>query len=219
MPQIFPRRANFVSKASIVGLALLFVLISGGIALYTHSSFNTGAGVPIQQPVPFSHKLHVGTLGLDCRYCHTGVEVSSFANIPPTHTCMTCHSVVATTDPNLQLVRDSYSTGQPIPWNRVNNLPDFVFFNHEIHVNKGVGCETCHARVDEMDRVYKAHPFYMAWCLQCHRDPAQYIRPKESVTVMGYTPQEDQRTLGTRLEMEYKIAPNSQLLNCSVCHR
>jgi hypothetical protein len=219
MPQLFPRRANLISRASIIGLGLLFLILVGLATLYTHSPAITREGIPIEQPVPYSHKLHVGVLGLDCRYCHTGVEVSSFANIPPTQTCMTCHSVVATTDPNLQLVRDSYATGKAIQWNRVNLLPDFVYFNHEIHVAKGVGCETCHGRVDEMDRVSKAHPFFMAWCLECHRNPAQFIRPKEDVTMMGYQPAQDQLTLGAQLVKEYHIAPPSQLLNCSVCHR
>jgi NAD-dependent SIR2 family protein deacetylase len=161
----------------------------------------------------------VGGLGMDCRYCHATVEKSSTADIPSTETCMSCHSQVATDRPTLQLVRDSYQNGQPISWNRANNVPDFVYFNHEAHVAKGVGCETCHGRVDTMNVVYKAETLHMEWCLQCHRNPAEYIRPRANVFDMGYQPQEDQRALGEQLVSEYQIASAAQLTNCSVCHR
>jgi len=202
--------------------ALVVVLGVGavvGLVWYPRSDLGTGVNDPIEQPFPYSHALHVGGLGIDCRYCHAMVEKSSTADIPSTETCMSCHSQVATDRPTLQLVRDSYQNGQPISWNRVNNVPDFVYFNHEAHVAKGVGCETCHGRVDTMNVVYKAETLHMEWCLQCHRNPAEYIRPRANVFDMGYQPQEDQRALGEQLVSEYKIASAVQLTNCSVCHR
>jgi hypothetical protein len=127
--------------------------------------------VPIDQPVPFSHRQHVASLGLDCRYCHAGVERSAFADFPPTHTCMTCHSQILVESPILEPVRQSFETGQSIPWNKVHNLADFTYFDHSIHISKGVGCETCHGRVDEMPLVWKTETLYMEWCLECHRKP------------------------------------------------
>jgi NAD-dependent SIR2 family protein deacetylase len=200
-------------------VAVLGVGAVVGLVWYPRSDLGTGVNDPIEQPVPYSHALHVGGLGMDCRYCHATVEKSSTADIPSTETCMSCHSQVATDRPTLQLVRDSYQNGQPISWNRVNNVPDFVYFNHEAHVAKGVGCETCHGRVDTMNVVYKAETLHMEWCLQCHRNPADYIRPRANVFDMGYQPQEDQRALGEQLVSEYQIASAAQLTNCSVCHR
>jgi len=220
MPQVFRPGANLFARLSIAVLvAVLGVGAVVGLVWYPRSDLGTGVNDPIEQPVPYSHALHVGGLGMDCRYCHAMVEKSSTADIPSTETCMSCHSQVATDRPTLQLVRDSYQNGQPISWNRVNNVPDFVYFNHEAHVAKGVGCETCHGRVDTMNVVYKAETLHMEWCLQCHRNPAEYIRPRANVFDMGYQPQEDQRALGEQLVSEYKIASAAQLTNCSVCHR
>ena len=217
--QIFPRSSNTVARASIVGL--LFIIAAGlaFLYLYVRSPYFRQSEAPITQPVPFSHEHHVGGLGIDCRYCHTSVENSTFAGLPPTQTCMNCHSQIWTQAPVLEPVRQSWQTGQPIIWNRVYNLPDFVYFNHSIHVQKGVGCETCHGRVDQMALTYKATSLQMGWCLDCHRDPAKYIRPLDQVFTMGWQPAEDQAVLGKQLVQQYHIASVNRLTSCSTCHR
>ncbi|HEX9014172.1 MAG TPA: cytochrome c3 family protein [Anaerolineaceae bacterium] len=221
MPQVFPPSSNFFARASIAA-AILFL---GAAALvlvffYPRSSSVTAVGVTPSQPVPFPHSFHVGTLGLDCRYCHMSVDKSSFADFPPTQTCMSCHSQVALTDPVLAPVRQSYQTGQPIAWKSVYQLPAYVYFSHDIHVAKGVGCETCHGRMDEMSNgTTRVTPLTMEWCLSCHNDPSKYLRPVADVYQMGYQPQGDQQTIGRQLMQEYHILPASQLTNCSTCHR
>jgi hypothetical protein len=217
--QIFHPSTNTFARVSIFGAVFFLAGLALALMQFFRSSFITKVGVPIEQPVQFSHEHHVGGLGIDCRYCHTSVENSSFADIPPVHTCMTCHSQIWLNSPALEPVRESFRTKQPIAWNRVNNLADYVYFNHQIHVAKGVGCETCHGRVDQMPLTWKAHTLYMEWCLDCHRNPAKYVRPTQEVFTMGYQPAEDQSVLGARLVKEYGIAPPSQLTNCSVCHR
>jgi hypothetical protein len=172
-----------------------------------------------EQPVPFSHAHHVGGLGIDCRYCHTSVEASSFAGIPPTKTCMNCHSQIWSTSPTLEPVRESFRTGNSIMWTRVNDLPDYVYFNHSIHVAKGVGCESCHGRVDRMPLTWQENSLQMTWCLDCHRDPAQHLRPREAITVMGYQPAEPQATLGPKLMKEYEVKDARTLTSCNTCHR
>ena len=219
MPPLFPPRSNTIARASLIVLPLLLIIVVGGLVFYGNSSAVTHVGVAVPQPVPYPHNLHVTVLGLDCRYCHAAVDKSSFADLPSTETCMTCHEQIAATAPDLQPVRDSWATGKPVEWNRVNQLADFVFFNHEIHVNKGVGCETCHGRVDTMSTDVKANSFQMAWCLECHRSPAKYLRPLDKVYTMGYQPAGDQMTIGTQLVKEYNILPSTQLINCSICHR
>jgi hypothetical protein len=218
MPQIFHPSTNTFSKASIFG-AVFFI---GGLAwvLYQFflSPYITRVNVPIEQPVPFSHRQHVGALGIDCRYCHVAVEEAAFADIPPTHTCMTCHSQIWADSPILEPVRQSFATDASIPWNRVHNLPDFAYFDHSIHLSQGVGCETCHGRVDEMPLMWKTETLTMAWCLECHRAPERFLRPREEVFTMGYTPPENQIVLGRRLVEEYEIAPAYHLENCSICH-
>jgi NAD-dependent SIR2 family protein deacetylase len=169
--------------------------------------------------VPFSHQLHNSSLGIDCRYCHVSVNQSSFANIPATETCMTCHSQIATNSPRLALVRESYATGQPIEWVKVHKVPDFVYFNHAIHVTKGVGCSNCHGQVNEMPVVWQTQAFYMGWCLDCHRNPEQYVRPRDQVYNMDYVAPANQLELGAQLVREYGIMPAAQLTNCWVCHR
>jgi hypothetical protein len=219
MPQIFHPSTNTFSKASIFGAVFFIAGLAWVLFSLFRSPFATQVSVPIEQPVPFSHRQHVGNLGLDCRYCHASVEVSSFADIPPTHTCMTCHSQIWVESPVLEPVRASWRTGESIPWNRVHNLGDFAYFNHSIHITKGVGCETCHGRVDDMPLMMKAESLTMEWCLECHRNPEQYLRPVEEVYTMGYVPPENQLTLGRRLAAEYQIAPRRQLEDCSLCHR
>jgi hypothetical protein len=155
-------------------------------------------------------------MGIDCRYCHTTVENSSFANIPPTKTCMNCHSQIWTGSPELTQVRESYRTGASIPWVRVHDLPDFVFFNHSIHVKKGIGCESCHGRVDMMPLVYQKNSLEMRWCLDCHRNPEKYVRPHSEIFTMGYEYPENQEEVGLQLIKEYKI---QRLETCNTCHR
>ncbi|MCL4295344.1 MAG: cytochrome c family protein [Anaerolineae bacterium] len=217
MAQIFHPSTNTIAKVSIFGGVFILAGAAVLIMAFVRSSYMTGVGVFVEQPVPFSHEHHVSGLGIDCRYCHTSVEKSKFAGIPPTETCMTCHSQIWTNAEVLEPVRASFQTEQPIEWVRVHNLPDFVYFNHSIHVAKGVGCETCHGRVDQMAFTYKANTLYMEWCLDCHRHPENYIRPVEEIYTMGYQPPEDQVALGRELVEAYNIQVQ-QLTNCSVCH-
>ena len=216
MPQIFHRSTNTYSRVSIFGAVFFLGFLLWLFGAWSRSSWVTQAGVAREQPVPFSHAHHVGDVGLDCRYCHTSVEVSGFANIPPTKTCMNCHSQIWNTSPTLEPVRASFRDDQSIPWTRVHDLPDFVYFDHSIHVNKGVGCETCHGRVDKMPLTWQKASLQMEWCLECHRHPERNVRPREAVFEMGYEPPVDQETLGRQLVKEYRI---QSLTSCSTCHR
>src|SRR5688572_28489915 len=188
MAQIFHRSANTLSRVTLFGAVFIagFALwVIGGIVRYPYF---TNQGVQRVQPVPFSHQHHVGGLGIDCRYCHTSVETSSFAGIPPTSTCMNCHSQIWTNAEMLEPVRASFASGTPIRWSRVHRLPDFVHFNHSIHVAKGIGCSSCHGRVDKMNLMSQESPLTMSWCLSCHREPEKYIRPKDQVFNMEWRP-------------------------------
>jgi hypothetical protein len=216
MPQIFHRSTNTYSKVSIFGAVFFLGFLLWLFGAWSRSSWVTQAGVAREQPVPFSHAHHVGDVGLDCRYCHTSVETSGFANIPPTKTCMNCHSQIWNTSPTLEPVRASFRDDRSIAWTRVHDLPDFVYFDHSIHVNKGVGCETCHGRVDKMPLTWQKASLQMEWCLECHRHPERNVRPREAVFEMGYEPPVDQETLGRQLVKEYKI---QSLTSCSTCHR
>lgn len=216
MAQIFNRTANIVSKASIVAVGGLVALLGGVLWTLMMSPYYTNVNLTREQPVPFSHKHHAGELGIDCRYCHTSVEKSSFAGVPPTQTCMTCHSQIWTKAPMLEPVRASYRDDKSISWTRVNALPDFVYFDHSIHVSKGIGCTTCHGQVAEMPLTWKANTLYMEWCLDCHREPEKYVRPKSKVFDPGYVTPANQLELGAKLVKEYKI---HSLTNCSTCHR
>ena len=219
MSQIFHRSTNIWSKVSIVG-ALAFVGFLGWVVLSIHwSGYVTGQGQTVDQPVQFSHAHHAGAMGIDCRYCHTTVEESAFANIPPTKTCMNCHSQVWTNAPILEPVRASFRENRPLEWNRIHDLPDFVYFNHSIHVAKGVGCATCHGAVDKMPLMFQEANLTMSWCIDCHRNPAKYVRPKNQVFNMNYVRPADDPGIGERLVREYKIAGSDQLTSCSTCHR
>lgn len=218
MGQLFLPRANSIARLVVIGIPLLVLVTWGALFAYARSDFWTKVDSPIEQPVPFSHKHHVGGLGIDCRYCHTGVEQSAFAGIPPTETCMTCHSQVWKDAPVLQPVRDSWQTGRPIKWQRVHDLPDYVYFNHSIHVAKGVGCQTCHGQVNEMPLTWKTKQLYMRWCLDCHRQPAQFLRPTDQVTSMTYQPPPDQMTLGQQLVRQNNVH-TAGLADCYTCHR
>lgn len=217
MAQIFHRKSNTIARAAIAS-GILFIGL-GGWALHTvyWSPYTTRVGLPIEQPVPFSHEHHVRGLGIDCRYCHTSVEKSSFAGVPSTETCMTCHSQIWTDAPMLAPVRESFARNEPLRWNRVHDLPDFVFFNHSIHVNKGIGCATCHGRVDQMPLMWQESSLFMKWCLDCHRDPAPFVRPKTEVFNLAW-PATNPPVLGRDLVRHHGINV-TQLTDCSVCHR
>lgn len=219
MSQIFPKSANAWSKASIFTVLGLVAFIGAMLPVLQRSDFVTGANTFKDQPVQFSHQHHVGGIGIDCRYCHTSVEVSPSAGIPPTKTCINCHSQIWSTSPYLEPVRASFRDDKPLQWVRVHDLPDFVYFNHSIHVTKGVGCETCHGRVDKMPLMIQKVSLQMEWCLDCHRDPSRFVRPREEITTMGYQPAVAQAELGPRLVKEYKIAGLEHMTSCSVCHR
>jgi hypothetical protein len=216
MAQVFHPSTNTLSRLSIFGLVFVVAGLGWGVLEVNRSSYVTQAYVARTQPVPFSHKHHVEGMGIDCRYCHTSVEVSSFAGLPPTKTCMNCHSQVWAQAPMLEPVRESFRTDQSIRWVRVHDLPDFVFFNHSIHVAKGIGCSTCHGRVDQMPLMWSVSPLQMEWCLDCHRQPEKYVRPREAVFDMSWTPPPDQLARGTELVRKYQIR---KLDSCSTCHR
>lgn len=219
MPQIFRPSTNTIAKASILALLLVGAGLVAALVIVFTSPITNKVGVAIEQPVAFSHEHHVSGLGINCLYCHNTVEESSFAGLPPTHTCMSCHSQIWANAESLQLVRTSFETGEPIPWVRVNDLPDHTYFNHAIHVNKGIGCESCHGRVDQMQLTSKSETMYMSWCLDCHREPEKHVRPVAEVYTMGYQPEEPQEVLGPRLVEEYDIQPGTVLDDCYICHR
>ena len=216
MPQIFHRSFNVLSRLSIFGSIFLLAFAAWAVWVLLQSSYWTNVGIARTQPIQFSHAHHVNGLGIDCRYCHTSVEESSFAGIPPTKTCMNCHSQIWTTSPMLEPVRESLRTNRPLQWARVHDLPAFVYFNHSIHVAKGIGCETCHGRVDKMPLMQQASSLQMEWCVDCHRHPERFVRPRSEVFTMGYQPSEPQEQLGERLVQQYDI---QSLTYCSTCHR
>jgi hypothetical protein len=221
MPQIFTTSADTWFRLTVL---LVFLLVFGLGLLgsgYVNSTYATRVGWTVDQPVPFSHKHHVGELGLDCRYCHTGVETSASAGFPPTKTCMTCHSQLWTGADALAPVRASLASGQPLKWNRVSAVPDYVFFNHAIHVDRGVPCVACHGRVDQMPLTVRAQPFQMTFCLSCHRDPAPRLRPPDQVTRMDWSGWDNipaHRAYGVRAVKAFGIQP-AKLVNCEICHR
>ena len=188
MPQIFHHSTNALAKITIYGALFIIVALLWVAVELNRSSWNTGQWVERQQPVQFSHKHHVGDDGIDCRYCHTSVETSASAGLPSTTTCMNCHKQIWADSPYLEPVRASFRTGKPIEWIRVHDLPDYAYFNHSIHVKKGVGCSTCHGRVDDMPIVYQAASLQMEWCLECHRAPERFLRPRDKVFDMTWRP-------------------------------
>ncbi len=218
MPQIFHPSTNTIAKLSIAGVVILLPVVGALVYLFnmTHA---INLNVPIEQPVEFSHQHHVGDDGIDCRYCHTSVDKSSSAGMPSTHTCMTCHSQLWTDSPELEVVRESYRTGKPIVWERVHDLPDFAYFDHSIHVTKGIGCVSCHGRVDRMPQVWKEKTLSMAWCLDCHRNPEKYIRPQDYVTDMEFVAKPGVTPDPQQLKKDYHILSSQQMTNCSTCHR
>jgi len=240
MAQIFHRSANTIAKASIIAAVLLVSGLLWAALELQRSPYYTYAGVARMQPVPFSHQHHVAGLGIDCRYCHTSVESSSFAGIPPTKTCMNCHSQIWTNAPMLEPVRESYRTGKSLVWTRVNRLPDFVYFDHSIHVNKGVGCNSCHGPVEKMPLMYNYASLQMEWCLNCHRAPEKFLRPHkvagsndDQVFNMAYEQPTKTRPvkladgheftsqdeLGKYLLKANQIRTVRDITSCNTCHR
>jgi Cytochrome c7 and related cytochrome c len=219
MSQLFHRNTNIYSRLSIVAVLAFLGFLGWVVATLYLSGYHTGQNNFVAQPIQFSHAHHVGGMGIDCRYCHTTVEESAFANIPPTKTCMNCHSQIWNDAPILEPVRASFRDGRPLRWTRVHDLPDFVYFNHSIHVNKGVGCVTCHGQVDQMPLIYQSATLMMNWCLDCHRNPAKYVRPRSEVFNMAWERPANQPDLGEQLVKEYKIGTPEQLTSCSTCHR
>jgi len=216
MPQIFHHSMNTISRVSIVAGVLLLGSLGYMAWAVNFSPYYTNAKLPLEQPVLFSHKHHTMDDGIDCRYCHTSVEKSSFAGLPPTETCMTCHSQIWTNAQMLEPVRASYASGQSLEWARVNALPDFVYFNHSIHVAKGIGCTTCHGQVGEMPVTWKENTLYMRWCIDCHKHPERFVRRRQDVFKAIYEPPANQLSLGRQLVKEYKI---KSFTNCDTCHR
>jgi hypothetical protein len=219
MPQIFHRSFNTISRLTIFGAVFILAALGWVVWVLARSPYVTNAGVTGEQPVPFSHEHHVSKLGIDCRYCHTGVENSSFAGMPPTKTCMNCHSQIWVGSPMLEPVRESYRTGKPLEWNRVHRLAEFVYFDHSIHVNKGVGCASCHGPVNRMPLMWQHGSLLMEWCLECHRNPADRVRPREEVFNMDWQPPDDQAALGQELVKKYRIRGEHEITSCSTCHR
>ncbi len=219
MARPFGPRANTGSRLSLVVAVVALAAFSVFLYAFVRSPYVSRAQEPINQPVMFSHQHHAGDLGIDCRYCHTSVETSSYASLPATEICMTCHSQIWTESPMLAPVRQSYATNQPIAWNKVNTLADYVYFDHSIHVQKGVGCVSCHGQTDQQPLAWKAQQFQMSWCLDCHRDPAPQIRPADQVTNMHWQAPADRRALGLQLVRDYHILGPEILTSCSTCHR
>lgn len=234
---VFPRWANYVLPLAVVG-ALGAGLYVPTVIYFGFSPKATARGYAPEQPVPYSHALHAGTLGIDCRYCHNSVEGAAFAAIPPTQTCMNCHTNIKGTSPNLKAVKESWEKGTSVPWVKIHDLPDYAYFNHAAHVNKGVGCVSCHGRVDQMEVVQQVEPLSMGWCLDCHRAPEKFLRPRDQVTNMGWTPKDskeffdvadqaklgenpadDQIKLGLKLKKQYGIHDVAYMTSCYVCHR
>lgn len=221
MSPLFPPWTNTLARLSLMVAAVTPAGVIGGLMLYVRSPHWTQQQDEVVQPVQFDHRHHVADVGIDCRYCHQSVEKAASAGFPPTQLCLNCHSQVWNKSPLLDIVRKSYFTDESLPWKKVHRLPDFVYFNHAIHVNKGVGCETCHGRIDQMPGVQQHAPLSMGWCLECHRNPEKYLRPKSEVTTMGYEPKKDgkpiaQADLGRELIHQNAVRTRTA---CTACHR
>lgn len=215
MAQIFDRSANSLTRLSLVLYGVILIALGVTLNYLQRSPWVTRQGQVDYQPVPFSHKHHVQGLGLQCQYCHTTVEKSSYAGIPPTKTCMNCHAQIWTNAGILAPVRNSWATGQSITWTRVHDLPDFVYFNHSIHVNKGIGCSTCHGRVDEMPLMYQASSLQMEWCLNCHRNPANNLRPTSEIYQMAWKGPSTDHPVWCTNQSTTPGTPTAQLVNCT----
>lgn len=216
MAALFPRWSNTAVRLALGALAVVAIGIPLFLWGWVRTPYITGQYDPREQPVQFDHRHHVRDDGIGCMYCHSNAWRSANAGVPPTGLCMGCHNQIWNNSPLLTPVRKAYFTGQPVRWNRVYRLPEFVYFNHAIHVNKGLGCESCHGRVDQMAQVYQVAPLTMGWCLDCHRDPEQHLRPEAEVATMGYVPRVAQAALGAELKRRYDVR---EYTNCTTCHR
>jgi hypothetical protein len=219
MAQIFHRSTNTISKVTIYGAVFILGGLGYLIFAVNQSPYYTDVNVARQQPVPFSHKHHVTDDGIDCRYCHTSVEKSSYAGVPTTQICMSCHSKLWLNSSMLEPVRASYAKDVSLEWTRVNAVPDFVYFDHSIHVNKGIGCTTCHGPIGEMALAYRANTLYMRWCIDCHKHPERHVRRHEDVFKADYVEPPDQLAIGRQLVKEYKIKEPKEITDCYTCHR
>ncbi len=217
--QLFLPGADAILRLAALGLVGTILAASIGLYAWSHSDYIGGVGIAPEQPVPFSHKHHSGELGIDCRNCHQQVEYLASAGLPPTHTCMTCHSQIWTSSPMLEPVRASLANDQPLEWARVNKLPSYVYYNHSIHITKGIGCSSCHGAMDTMQLTYRANSFRMEFCLNCHRNPENYIRTSDQIWNMEWTPPANQKQLGEQLVKENHILGPNALSDCSICHR
>jgi hypothetical protein len=216
MSALFPRRSNATFRRILIAIGATAGGALTGLLVYQRLPVGNRQLEEVAQPVQFDHRHHVADDAIDCRYCHLGVERGASAGIPSTALCMNCHAQVWNKSPRLEPVRQSYFTGRPIGWVRVHQVPDFVYFNHQIHVSKGVGCETCHGRVDRMPAIHQVAPLTMGWCLDCHRNPAPNLRPPEAITAMGWAPEKDPAVLAQELLKKYDIHAR---VSCSTCHR
>ena len=217
MPQYFPPNTNAFVRWAIFGGGAFVVALLVALPIYART-MNNAVGVPVAQPIAFAHNLHASQLGIDCRYCHTSVEVAATANVPPSETCMTCHSQVRVGSPQLAALWTSWEQDTPISWNRVHDMPEYVYFNHSAHITNGVGCSTCHGLVDQMEGIWKNEAMTMGWCMECHRAPERFLRPRSEVFNMAYQPPSDQLTLGQELVVAYHV-DTDKLPQCSTCHR
>lgn len=215
MAQIFPEWTNKLPTYILIFIIIASLSVIGNFWYYGSPEY-TDVGYRPKQPVPYSHKLHAGDLGLDCRYCHISVEISPAANIPPTQICMNCHELILPESEKLLPVRESWASGEPIKWTRVHNIPDYAYFDHSAHINAGVGCISCHGNVAEMEVVTLVEPLSMSWCLDCHRNPDAHLRPLDEVTKMKWIPPSDHEEFVKRLKIEKNIDPPE---DCSGCHR
>jgi len=217
MSDIFPKWTNRLPLMVIIGVLMLGSAVTAGSWYYLSNKYSDVGYMPVQ-PVAYSHNIHAGQLGIDCRYCHSAVEKSWYANIPASSVCMNCHSQVLKDDPKLALVRESYASGTPIPWIQIHKLPDYVYFNHSVHVTRGVGCAECHGPINKMDEVYQAKPLSMTFCLDCHRNPAAKLRPLDKITDIDWKPENQEKQLVDGAKMVHDLKTES-LQNCSACHR
>ncbi len=219
LPQLFAPGADAVFRLALLVCVAGLVGVLFAASAFSRSNYVTGVGIAREQPVPFSHKHHSGELGIDCRYCHEQAEYLETAGIPPTWTCMTCHSQIWTNSAMLAPVRESLARNMPLVWNRLNELPSYVYYNHSIHIQKGIGCTSCHGAIDSMQLTYRANAFQMEFCLDCHRHPERFVRRQGEVWNMEWTPPADQDKIGPQLVAEYHIAGPGRLTDCSICHR
>ncbi|HRI04471.1 MAG TPA: cytochrome c3 family protein [Pyrinomonadaceae bacterium] len=219
MAQFFNKSANNIARISMVAAAVLAGVGGFAFTQFSRSSYLTGRYVEKQQPVQFSHKHHVGDDGIDCRYCHQTVETTATAGMPATQTCMNCHSQLWADSPYLEPVRASFRDNKPIEWERVHDLPEYTYFNHSIHVAKGVGCSTCHGQIDNMPAVFQENTLQMEWCIACHRAPEKFIRPKKEIFNMAWQDGDLDEKERKQLKSDLKIRSKEMMTSCSTCHR